>query len=678
MAKRSARGNRSASRLPSFLNRLGTPLGFAVAAVLVILLALGARLATWEWIFGHGRVELIPSDSHYYVRLARLHLAAGGPVAFDPFVGFPRVATNDWPPFHILLVTVAVALAPDPELGAAFVGPAATLLWLIAVAWVGYRAVGRGPTLFCLFVLALTPILIEAGKVGNADHNVHEAPLAAIVVLLTILAIRGSSAAAVGAGVVAGAARLFTTVGFVLPVLVAAGLGATVLARNPAERRNLLGAVVRAGAACAGTLLLAVFVLGSPRGLEYEALTLFHPLLACALFGLAAAWCGWSDRRPAVAWAGLATGLAGVVLVPQLMRAASHLGRSDPMLAVVAESRPLIADPVLALALLGPALIALPLAWAGAYRAWMRHRLTGAAPALVATLLFLLGAGFQARFAPLLGGAASVLIPLGLGSLIGGLSPGRARWALATTGAGFGVLLLLLIPPPPPAAPSWAEQIRPTLFWMRDNLPPAVLDPYAPGAVPSYGVLAPYDYGHFVTLYAERPVLASPFSQTDAHVESNRAATEILEDADEERAFRRARELGLAYVLAAPSALFDAETPSPDALLSRLLRRDSFARFRPLFVSAERNAGGGRYATVFEIVEGAVLTGSAAPGVRVEARLDDGYARAATADGSGRFAIRVARPGEFQIRGGDASGLWSLSESDVRGGASVVVELRTP
>jgi dolichyl-phosphooligosaccharide-protein glycotransferase len=89
------------------------------AAAGTLLLGLLARLATWSWVFPGGRVELVPSDSHYYVRLALLQLTTRRPIDFDPFVAFPSGALNFWPPLHTLFVTMAVRLAGDPEAGAA-------------------------------------------------------------------------------------------------------------------------------------------------------------------------------------------------------------------------------------------------------------------------------------------------------------------------------------------------------------------------------------------------------------------------------------------------------------------------------------------------------------------------------------------------------------------------------
>jgi dolichyl-diphosphooligosaccharide--protein glycosyltransferase len=671
---------------------LGTPLGYGISAALVVALGLWARLATWSWIFGTGRTELLPSDSHYYVRLARLHLHARGLVPFDPFVGFPSGSENYWPHLHTLMVTVAAALAPDPETGAAFVGPVASLLWLVAIAYAGYRALGGRVALVGLILVALSPITVEAGQIGNADHNVHEAMIAALVVLLTMSAVRGSASAAVGAGLVAGAARLFTTSGFVYPGVLALCLAAAFVTSDPRSpaRWGLLRRTVLAGAACVGILSLSVATLGHPGRLDYEALTLFHPLFAAALFGWAVAGCALLQGRRDVAAAGAAFGLALAPLVPQLLVAAGHLARRDPLLAVVAESQPLLGRPVYAFQLLGPVLIALPFAFFGAARAVASRAAAELAVPVVSGAVFLVAAAAQSRFGPLVVGASVALVPAGLARAIASLRGAARGWAYALTAVcfavpapgtfGIPVLAFMMVPLPPPPDPPPAALIRPTLLWMRDNLPPAAPDPWDWRARPTYGVLAPFDYGHYITLYAERPVLASPFSQTDAHVEANRVASEILSETDEERAYERIRSLGLRYILAAPSDLFSAGPLPKEALLPRLLRREPFGRFEPLYVSTERRRDGGRYATVFEVVEGAVLTGSAPVGSVVQADFGDGYVRSAPTDPTGTFRIRLARPGVYSVSAlGPGEGARvgpvpvTVTDEQIRGGTEIGV-----
>jgi dolichyl-diphosphooligosaccharide--protein glycosyltransferase len=492
------------------------------------------------------------------------------------------------------------------------------------------------------------------------------------MLLLTIAAVRGSAAAAVGAGILAGSARLFTTTGFVLPAVLA--LGWATASAASADRVGLTRRAALSGASCVMVLVLGVITLGRPASLEYESLSLFHPLSALALFGLALATCAYFDGRRREAAAFAALGLAVLPLVPQLLRAAGQLARKDPLLAVVRESAPLYAAPGLALLLFGPVLVALPFALVGGVRALRTRTVPEAAAPLVATAIFVIGATAQSRFGLFLVGASAVMVPFGLGELISSLRPTRARWAYGVAALGFTPLLVMLVPPPPPSQPTQAALIRPTLLWMRDHLPPATTNPLDDHARPTYGVLAPFEYGHYVTLYAERPVLASPFSQTEAHVEANRLASEILSDTDEESAFRRSRQLHLTYVLAAPSRLFGGAPPPPDAMLSRLLRREPLGRFQPFYVSTELRAGGGRYATLYEVVDGAVITGTAEPGDSVSADLGDGYIRDATADAAGLFRIRVARPGVYGVSAGALRRSVEVTNDQIRAGSEMPID----
>lgn len=219
--------------------------------------------------------------------------------------------------------------------------------------------------------------------------------------------------------------------------------------------------------------------------------------------------------------------------------------------------------------------------------------------------------------------------------------------------------------------------IRPTLLWMQSHLPPAAADPFDPDAQPDYGILAPFEYGHFITLYAERPALASTFSQTSSLVLANRVATEILGSTDEDDAFRRLREARLRYVLRAPTvALLGLAAPSREALYLRLQRDEALGRFRPIFRSREERAPGRPYATVYEVVEGAVLEGSSAPGARIEVALDSLYVRRSVADRAGRYGVRVSREGTYRVSGGGAPAMVTVTEAEVREGARIGVPVR--
>lgn len=661
------------------MSRSGTPPGYALAALLILLLGSWARLASFDHIFTGGRVELVPADSHYHVRLALLQLAGGAMVDADPFVAFPVGAGNYWPPLHALLVALLVSAVDDPELGAAFVGPMAGILGLVAVGLVARATIGSRLALGVLFLLAMTPIAIESAAIGNADHHVHEPIVAALVALLGFAAARGSRHGAVALGLVAGGARLFTTVGFVLPAMVAVAYVVAAWASPATERVRLARSMARTGAAATAMLAAMALAFGDLSTLDYEALSAFHPLLAAAIFAAATATSALfgGDRRLAIRAAPFVLPLA--VVAPQLWRVMEHFGRADPLLAIIGEARSLAAAPVWAAYLFGPVLLALPVALIVAARALARRKSRELAAPFVAAVCCAIGAAQQVRFAPMLSGAAAVLLPLAFGMLASRLSPRgalRLRYALA---AGAAMLLLVLIPPPPPRAPGPARMIRPTLEWMRANLPPASADPRDARARPEYGVLAPFEYGHFIALYAERPALASTFSQTRDHVRANRLASEILAEPDEEVAYARMRHARLRYLLRAPTvALLGIAQPRRDALLLRLQRGEALGHFRPVFESREQRRPGHPYATVFELVEGVILEGKAPPGTPITATLDSTYVRLDTAGSHGRFAIRVARPGNYQIVVGQSAASAAVSEEQVRTGARIIVTATRP
>jgi dolichyl-diphosphooligosaccharide--protein glycosyltransferase len=194
---------------------------------------------------------------------------------------------------------------------------------------------------------------------------------------------------------------------------------------------------------------------------------------------------------------------------------------------------------------------------------------------------------------------------------------------------------------------------------MREHTPPAAADVLSPASRPAYGVAASYLLGHFVLLWAERPALATTFSQTGAHQAGNERAGAILAALDDDVAYERARASGVRYVVASPPYEMPG-FPSLDprrSLLARLTRnagmataRDpATAHFRLIHGDGEPCGGapGRPAARVFEVVPGAELAGEAPPGTEVQARLEVGgmdYRRTAVADSSGRFHLRVAYP----------------------------------
>ncbi|MDQ3263593.1 MAG: peptide transporter [Myxococcota bacterium] len=670
-------------------------------AVLLLLAATAfwARCTSWRSVFPpSGETELVPTDSHFYVRFALLQLhALPSLTTFDPYINHPHGAQLYVPLPHALVVAGFIALFGEPraELAAAWVGPVVgTLEWLL-VALLALRVLGRGRGLVLAALWALASAIAEVAALGNADHHVHEPMFAAAILLATLQVTlqperRGW---AMGAGLLLGLARWLTPTGFLFPPVAALALmGAALLAR---ERAGLIPrAALWMGGTSAGVLLLGAALFGRPGALDYEQFSLFHPLLSvCAFAGAAAvAWLRTRSWSPAAIGFALA-GLAAAPLLAQLIRAGGHLGRSDPLLSLVYESEPLWSDLDWALELLGPFLLALIPACVG-LGLLLRQRPRQDRPALEAAVVLaftvpLAAAGIlQARFSPLLAAMAAAACVVGLPRLVPRAGP--ARLAVLSLGAVLTLpLLLALVPRPFRPAPRDLLLARPTLRWMSTHLPPASADPFSGAQRPTYGVITTHLLGHVVPLWAQRPTVATLLSQDPAFVAANRRAARVLAGEDDQAAYQAARETGAGYVVATPSdRILGIGPPSERSLLLHLLdhagmeqpQREASAHFRLIHDSEEQRLRpqGGSAARVFQVVPGALLTGRTAPSARVIASLvlhtDRGerleYVRRVGAGSDGSFSLRVAYPGEYQVTVAGQVTRVLVAESQVLGGAS--------
>ncbi|HVE83146.1 MAG TPA: peptide transporter, partial [Myxococcales bacterium] len=467
-------------------------------------------------------MELLPSDSHYYTRFARLQLHAFPRYqTFDPYVSFPEGAQIILPPLHAELVAAAVKAAgpEEAELGAAWVGPALSVTWLAALLGLAWAVMGAGPSLVLAALLGLTPVLVDAGALGNADHHLHEGFLGAAVPLAVMAMIRAPAwRTAALVGVLVGVGRLLAPSAFMF--VPCAAVAAALAGWWRPEDQGYARAVGWAGVIAAGIGLVSAVAFGSVRSLEYEEVSAFHPLLALACFGAAFGVAALARARRAPkpeevgarrfgAVAGPIAALAGSVvvglaLVRPMRGALSHLGRADPLLALVTESEPLWRDPKWAVQLLGTVLLVLPLGLFLGFRHVRRNDIPLLAPlCLVVPLLG--AAAMQARFAPALAGSAAVLVA----ECFALIDRPVLRRVVAAVGAV--PLALSLLPPAKQIPPADVRLVRPTMLWMRDHLPRASADPYD-GQKASYGVVASYLLGHTLPLWSERPAEATLFS----------------------------------------------------------------------------------------------------------------------------------------------------------------------
>ncbi len=525
-------------------------------AVLVAISALGfgARCASFRGVFLPGEVDLVPADSHYYLRWARLQLHSPSWVREDRYLNFPEGALVIWPPLHTLFVEAFVAAAGGKddlkraEVAGAWVDPSLSLLWLLGLGvWLS-RAWGRAAAWAGTWTLALAPLAIESGPLGCADHHLHEVFGAAAVALLAgEWLVRGGWRWAVAAGAGAAAMRLLSPLGLAFaPLVLLTGAVATFF-----EGKVRAVDLFWAGGAAALTAGLSALLWGEPARLDLELLGAFPLLLAVGGSGALALAVTLINRRRPSGWrVGAAGGVAALALVPlaaQLWRGAGQALGRDPILAMAEESSPLWNDPVWAYALLGALLLVAPLAVVGAVV--LARREVRALGAVVPLLVFLPLAAGQARFAyPALGFLAVVLWP-GLRALEQAWLGGRQRWSRALSGASVVALATLVLQVQfSEPAPGLARHLRPAIEWLKANTPAPSPSPWS-AEQPAWGVLSNHLAGHLILLWGERPVMASTFGQASWHRKANAEATAILAQHDVAKAVAEAKAQHLRYLL---------------------------------------------------------------------------------------------------------------------------------
>jgi dolichyl-diphosphooligosaccharide--protein glycosyltransferase len=243
------------------------------------------------------------------------------------------------------------------------------------------------------------------------------------------------------------------------------------------------------------------------------------------------------------------------------------------------------------------------------------------------------------------------------------------------------------------------------MAWMREHTPEPS-PPWDAHVRPAWSVIAPYDMGHLLVLWAERPAMATPFSQVPVHQQANARASAVLGATSEDEAYALSRESSARYLLLTPmdGVLGRPEVRLSDTLAFWLREHAGLAtgawaastHFRLVHDSLEsrRLHPDLPHARVFEVVPGAVLSGRCAPGASVTAvlELETGrggtlrYEPRATAGPEGTFSLRVAYPtirdtresdvlarDAYRIQCAGGGGTARVSEQAVREGQSVEV-----
>lgn len=557
------------------------------ALLLVLLVALVARMEDYPAVFGGERVLPVDVDSFYHGRRI-VQAARDWPrvAVEDGFVEHANGARIVWPAgYDLLHATVARALggadaSRDFILGVASVGVAVLgALTAAAAFFLGRYLFGPGAGLWAGLALALMPAHRMVSGVGNLDHHVIEPLLSTLAYFALLAATRAEGKAAgrlgaVGAGALLALSFYFWT-GFLMylaPPLLWIGLrqaGAYLAGRTEARFDARV-----ATAFAAGTIFMIPVVRTSPWGrdgtFEYYVLSNFHLAamagvfaLVCVLPLLARAADRLRLSRPTALAGAVALILASLGLAAAaspgvratLGLAFEFLGGGGTAILSAGESLGLFHGGARTAArYLTPALFLLPLLALYVYA--MRREVGDGARAwlFLACWFGIIGAlaVTQRRFTPAFSVPMALL--LGLAADVG-LRAARRRPAHALVPVAIVACLApavaeMRLRRAPGGLPQFAL-FKPTLDWLRESTPPGG-DLAAPENPPLYTVFSDWGMGHWLILIGERPAAATPFGMAPWHDQAKRDAFRILSARDEAEAYKLLAEKRARYYIATP------------------------------------------------------------------------------------------------------------------------------
>ncbi len=723
------------------------------ATFLLVALAVAVRSLDWALVFpGDGRVWLEPFDGAYRVRRALFTLTHFPDVLrFDPFLGFPAGAPVPAPPLYDWLLGASahwLGGGSDTLLRlAAWVAPLLGGLAVLPIVAAGRSLGGVGIGLAAAALYALLPVSVNFARVGDADHHAGVALLGALLLAQTLALARGTtqrrSLALWAALALTRVALVLTWSGSLLYVAVADGvlLGLGMLA-------GARWLACHAGGLAAGALMLAPLAAAEhAAGAPAFTTTTFswlHVAALAALAGFAAALALVERRAPSRGPAGraLRAGLLALLTLGALAAlppvrallspAGAFLARTDEWGHANLEQRPLFAwlsrAPLVhgrpATALYGGFAFLIPLAPLAALAAAREPGRRRPALALAGwSTAFGVLAITQVRFGNDFAPSGSLGFALAIAGARAALGR-QVRLHLATAiVAAVAILLLwpgidavhrpaleraLSLARHPGLALALVERsgngsLRRFAESVRATAPDrrAERDPFAP---PSFGILAPPNFGYALLTFAQR---ATPASNAGPYLDPALYASVLAfyEAEDERSALAIARRLRTRYAMTA-----DNEALAPSSLAYRLQReagsatapRPHLAHFRLVDEGPEggralfyqfrgpppKNAPAYR---LFEVVAGALLRVRSTPGsmVEVELALASPFGRPivwrarAPAGADGLARIRVPHPthartpvhalGPYRVVADGRSVQLPVSEEQVRSGARVLV-----
>lgn len=728
---------------------------------LVLALAGYTRLANLEGTFAQGKVFFGGLDSYYHVR--RITLAVEHYPAVptsDAYVNYPDGARLDWPVGFDLaaasLVKLAQVFAPGQrtlEVVLTFINPALGVLtcWL-TILLCGALA-GRGAGLIAGLFVAVMPLLTGYAVVGRVDHHAAEPLLLLVPAICLLRAVgsgtnRGSPRWAVGCGL-ALALGIAVWLGAVVVIFcAAASLGlAVVLGRGGDGERERLS---RTGAVIFGTATLALVgvALAHPWAWEgsfaYFAPSWLHP--ACCLLALIAFLIMGRLARRGQGSGGLLTILIGVPAVgflllallsgalrENLKAALGYVTRTELQIAQVAESLPLFHGGLARAQEQYTLLLYLtPVVWAALILRWrqLSPGMRLLTPWLAITSLLALT---QLRLgllgAPLVCASWAIVV-VQAHDLLGRRTERRLLPGIIV-GAG---LLLALLPTAPLHRPVTISGTR-NFLMSHDALGYLARQADRPGdhmdhlTRPSFSVLTPWVWGHWILQLAGQANVANPLGQTETNLNGVRASAAYYLSDNPREADQVLERRGVRYILAAPMlaslesvarfSMFTADElvrqnpggkkqvqPLYFRLMNTRLHHFDGRRYRlegkripPLrnlrlvFDCAAPAAELGRrlnYCKLFERVRGARLRGQAPPGSRVALAMSVAsnrgrrfdYKDGAVAGADGAYEIQVPyatgqrrgmRVGAARVAIAGQARQVTVSEAAVREGLTVTV-----
>ncbi len=543
------------------------------ALLAVFALGLGIRLGfSWHEVFAPDGFLLPGRDPWYYLRLIERWLvtfpAQPGP---DPLLLYPDgQGVQVAPLFGFLAAALCWAMGlgqPSTSLiesVAALLPAVLGALCIVPVFVLARQLLGRAGGLGAALLIAVLPggFLLRT-SLGFADHHALEVVLVTAWMAAMVRWLRRpQSKARWMSGLLLGL-YLLTWTGGLFALALLAGFLAIQCALDVAGGRGPSSRLYSSTAAmcAAAAVVVAAGALTAPlradalAGLVASAIgALMLGALARVRRGKPPSWTAGAAALAALALLGTASFLAVLIgLLPEVLVKLTDL--ADPA-RQVGEFAPLLypageLDLSAAWQQLGPILFPLAIGLPWLIRRWIRQPRPPLAFFLVWSFSTFLAALAANRFILYAAVPAAVLAAAGAlwtsRRLARVAAPGRRR--LVRTAASALLLSLLTVFSVVECRETFSRfsgpqaNWRQALIWLQENSPPALDSPTVDSVGASYGVLAWWDVGYWITAIAQRPPVANPTQQG-----AGRAA-ELLLQSEVEVAARQLRDFGVRYVL---------------------------------------------------------------------------------------------------------------------------------